>query len=296
MKTEYAYAVLLAAGAALLGASVALAHDLPLGDGKISSAPRQDYLLSCQIQFFGGGAHVAGEWIGADGWDPAAKPVVPGDVTWPNSEIEVVLEGESRIVRANNLPKHPTGTFPIPPDSVAYHYDRNPNSIRTQNILLKLPAAPAVTTPSCVPMGMIGFALTGVAIYNAVDAMGRDAPAYEIQDDCNGHPQKAGQYHYHDYSPCMKDSRGGPGGHSDLVGYALDGFGIYGFYGEDGNKLTNADLDACHGHVHKVLWDGVVREIYHYHMTEEYPYTVGCFRGEPVPYLRVMPAGPPGRL
>ncbi len=45
--------------------------------------------------------------------------------------------------------------------------------------------------------------------------------------------------------------------------------------------MTNADLDACHGHVHAIPWDGKYADLYHYHMTDEYPYTVGCFMGTP---------------
>lgn len=33
-------------------------------------------------------------------------------------------------------------------------------------------------------------------IFNAFDAQGRDATAYEIQDRCNGHPQQSGSYSY----------------------------------------------------------------------------------------------------
>ncbi|MFN8426725.1 MAG: hypothetical protein U0X87_10785 [Anaerolineales bacterium] len=36
------------------------------------------------------------------------------------------------------------------------------------------------------------------------------------------------------------------------MGYAFDGFGIFGYYGEDGSELTNADLDECHGHTHVI--------------------------------------------
>ena len=35
------------------------------------------------------------------------------------------------------------------------------------------------------------------------------------------------------------------------------------------------DLDACHGHKHKVGG----RRVYHYHATREFPYTLGCFSG-----------------
>jgi hypothetical protein len=77
----------------------------------------------------------------------------------------------------------------------------------------------------------------------------------------------------------MKDDSGAVGRHSDLVAYAFDGFGIYGLHGENGKELRSADLDACHGHKHMVMWDGKMQEIYHYHLTPDFPYTVGCFKG-----------------
>jgi hypothetical protein len=136
-------------------------------------------------------------------------------------------------------------------------------------------------TPNCLPLGMIGFALSGTVIFHAVDLQRRDAPAYEIQDSCNGHPEMRGQYHYHDYSPCLKDESGEAGQHSELVGYVLDGFGIYGLYGENGETLTTDDLDDCHGHRHGLEWDGASTDIYHYHFTSEYPYSLSCFKGAP---------------
>ena len=60
-------------------------------------------------------------------------------------------------------------------------------------------------------MGMIGFTVTGVALYNALDAAGRDAAAHEVQDLCDGHPQGRGQYHYHSSSPCLPGAEGGRG-------------------------------------------------------------------------------------
>ncbi|MEK9661432.1 MAG: hypothetical protein VW644_06815, partial [Alphaproteobacteria bacterium] len=199
-----------AAGALVAAAAVqpAAAHSLPLGDGKVKTQPRAGNIYSCQTSFGGGGAHRVGDWVDGDSWNPDEKPVVSGDVDWPNARIDVTRQGDTRIVSANNLPLHETGTFPIPRSDEAYAYDRNPNSIRAQDILLRLPAEPErADSPTCVPMGMIGFALSGVAIYNALDAMGRDAPAYEIQDKCNGHPQRSGQYHYHDWSGCLTDNR-----------------------------------------------------------------------------------------
>jgi hypothetical protein len=184
------------------------------------------------------------------------------------------------VVKSNDLPAHPTGIFPIGYADPAYAFDTNPNSISKQSIVLTLPTNPQLADrPSCLPMGMIGIALTGIAIFNGLDDQGRDAAAHEVQDACNGHPERRGAYHYHNMSPCMTDQAGKQGKHSDLAGYALDGFGIYGQNGEEGKVLSNKDLDACHGHTHLISWNGVPQAIYHYHLTQEYPYTLGCFRG-----------------
>ncbi|MBS7807357.1 YHYH protein [Variovorax sp. PCZ-1] len=270
-------------------ASAQQPNRLPLGDGKISATPRQGYVMACRSNFpGGGGAHRVGEWIDktAGTWDPSAKPQVEGSVSWPNAAITVVREGEQRVVRANNLPTHPTGQYPIRSGSKAYEYDRNPNSIRERTVLLTLPAEPQVTAqPNCVPLGMIGFALSGVAIFNAFDVQGRDAPAYEIQDLCNGHPERNGSYHYHDWSPCLaKDAAGKPYAHDEPVGWMLDGHPILGPImsdgGEDTKLITNADLDECHGRVGNVRVDGQIKRIYHYRFTMEYPYTIGCFKGQ----------------
>lgn len=278
-------------------ASFALADSLPLGDGKVSSVPRVGYLYSCLSEFRGRGAAHGGPWIQGDTWTPSQKPAVEGAVAWPNSSISIDLEGGKRVIRANDLPKHTTGTFPISSSDPAYQYDHNPNSIRTQAIVLTLPADPnTAAAPGCLPMGIIGFALTGAAIFNAVDAAGRDAVAHEVQDRCNGHPQQEGQYHYHGPSPCMRDDAGAAGHHSDLIGYALDGYGIYGEHGEGGKLLHDSDLDACHGHTHAVMWGGKMQVIYHYHLTPEYPYTLGCFHGSVDPSLLQRLGSHEGRI
>ncbi len=256
---------------------------LPLGDGKISTSARVGYVWSCQTQFGGNGAPPgSAPWISGTTWNATAKPLVQGSVSWPDARITIASDGTERVVSANNLPLHTTGTFPIQRSDPAYQYDGNPNPISAQTILLRLPLTPTdAAAPSCVPQGMIGFTTSGSALYTALDALGRDAAAHEVQDKCSGHPQGAGQYQYHSMSECIADPAGSAGRHSDLVGYAMDGYGIYGMRGENGVMLTNASLDVCHGHSHSVSWDGRTVVLYHYHMTREYPYSVGCYRGTP---------------
>src|SRR5579871_6970555 len=82
-------------------ASFALADSLPLGDGKVSSAPRVGYLYSCLSEFQGHGAAHSGPWIQGDTWTPAAKPTVQGAVAWPNARFSISLEGGRRVIRAN---------------------------------------------------------------------------------------------------------------------------------------------------------------------------------------------------
>jgi hypothetical protein len=267
------------------------ANALPLGDGKIANAPQPGFIFACPGgPRLPGGAQRSGEWIGNDFWEPDAKPKVEGSVNWPNTAISITIEGNQRVIRANNLPSHPTGEFPIRPGTRAYEYDRNPNQIAEQPILLRLPANPTLAAqPGCVPMGMIGFTLTGSAIFNALDLQQRDAPAYEIQDACGGHPERNGQYHYHDLSACISDPSGAAGQHSALVGFMLDGFPIFGLYESGGKAISNADLDECHGHVGSVEIDGQSVTTYHYHFTREYPYTIGCFKGQVDPQLLPRP-------
>ena len=237
-------------------------------------------MWSCQSTFGGGGAFVDGEWISTEDatFDATAKPTVDGSVTWASS-YDIELDGDVRRLVGNGLPDHATGEFPVDPFDDAYAYDRNPNAIAAQDLDIDLPATPELADdPSCTSLGAIGVMTTGSVLFNALDARGEDAVAHEIQDDCSGHPERRGQYHYHDLSECIDD---GGTGHSGLVGYALDGFGIYGSRGEDGTELRTSDLDECHGHTHEIEWDGRLVAMYHYHATAEYPYTVGCYRGTP---------------
>jgi hypothetical protein len=297
------------AGLALIiaAAGPAGAHDagdgadltrLPLGDGKISSGPKRGWIWACRVDPAAGGAFRDGPWIDkASGtYDFTRKAVVSGKVSW-NGRYVMRLEGDKRVFSTNDLPSHPTGVFPISPGDQAYQYDRNPNAIKDQDFKVELPAEPKpASAPTCAP-GAVGILVSGAVLFNALDAPGRDAVAHETQDACQGHPQEAGAYHYHSITTCIDDKRLADG-HSALVGYALDGFGIFGRYGEGGKLLSSADLDECHGHVHAIPWNGRTVVMYHYHATWDFPYTIGCMRGAwrqaDVMAISALPRGGPG--
>ncbi len=253
---------------------------IPLGDGKVSTSPAVGQLYSCTTRFTGGGAEHAGGWIDAAAgtWDSEAKVQVQGSVTWEAAAYTEAVSGPTRVITTNDLPiSDPTGNFPIARTDPAFSFDRNPNSLQSQSFRYSLPANPAAaSTPGCLPLGPIGVFTNGVVLYDALDAGGRDAAAHETQDLCDGHPDGHEAYHYHSVASCIEARATGS---STLVGYAFDGYGIYVERDASGNLPTDADLDACHGRVSEVMWNGTLTSIYHYDATLEYPYTVGCFHG-----------------
>lgn len=254
--------------------------NLPLGDNKyVTSAPKIGYIYLCHIMTGnnGGGAGTDGPWIHGTTWNIKEKTSVAGKISWPNATFSNTISGTSRTLAGNDLPSHTTGVFPIQSTDPAYSYDRNPNSISAQSFSDAFPITPTYSdTPSCMG-GEAGIMLTGVALFNGFDAEYRDAAAHEVQDSCQGHPEKDGEYHYHSLSSCITDIN-----ETTVIGYALDGFPITGPKVADNKYLTTANLDECHGITSTIIVDGKSTVTYHYVMTQDFPYSVSCFRGKPV--------------
>ena len=260
---------------------------LPLGDSHFSmSAPAVGSVFVCGIP---NGQAPSGTppWIDtANGtWNALTKTVVMGSVSWAGTfSAAATSDGSALDISGNGLPLAPvsTGTFPIASSDPAYQYDRNPNGIAAQTIAYALPNNPvAAASPGCLNGGRIGIALNGVSIYDALDAVGHDAVAREEQDGCHGHPDRSSTYHYHGWIQACVTDAGSATQNSSLLGYALDGYGIYGPW-YDGKVLTTADLDRCHGTTSVVTWHGTATSIYHYVSTYDFPYTIGCYHGTAV--------------
>lgn len=92
---------------------------------------------------------------------------------------------------------------------------------------------------------VIGAHLNGVQIKGPAEANGFNVDTSLIPLNCGGHvtpPVGPGPvYHYHKAADCQNISS--PGSHAPLIGYANDGFGIYGFGAFNGEPI----LDECHG-------------------------------------------------
>lgn len=259
---------------------------IPLGTGKVSTTPQVGYVDFCNNKSSSVAAEPSLPWIdtATNTWDSETKPAVEGSVSWASSAYYTdTISGTTRTITTNDLPiNHDTGTFPIGLSDPAHQYDGNPNHIAAQPTTWALSANPtAASSPGCTTDGPVGILNDGVFLFNALDAQNRDAGATEILDQWQGHPDSSDMYHHHTVPTFMLDEDSAKSS-STLIGYAVDGYGIYIERDANGNLLTNANLDACHGRTSEVMWNGKMTDIYHYDATLEYPYTVGCFHGTPI--------------
>jgi len=177
------------------------------------------------------------------------------------------------IIRSQGYPNHPTAVFPN---------SGNPNTIRVQDFTFRLPLEPRLADEiTRVPMGPIGMALNGVVFFNPFEMGGMNAVEGYAEvwlDSCCGHPQQEGVYHYHKYPSCVKSPFPDDGKqHSPIIGFAFDGFPLYGPYEESGAMARDLKgkfaLDVCNGHSDKLRG-------YHYHVTPgRFPYLIGGYTG-----------------
>ena len=180
-----------------------------------------------------------------------------------------------------------------------------------RKLVVLLPRAPAMGVGArTVPKeyeGVVGIALNGVPIvHHHVDAVtGRQGDMTMQFDSCGGHGGHDHKYHLHLPPICLLKSLNGTvpgrsdwwlaphpeaqwparasawGNRSPLVGWALDGFPIFGPYDPETGELQlshdtgcseMSELDECNG---KTLAGGQ----YAYFITPTYPYVPKCLRG-----------------
>lgn len=128
----------------------------------------------------------------------------------------------------------------------------DPNVPTDQSFVFKIPLSPTSTgTFTATELGQIGIWSNGVCVYNpedgyywdtATNAFGntvgvtalwnRNAYLYEGSsfDACLGHADSHGCYHNHINPKCVYDETDSTS-HSPIIGFAFDGYPIYGAYG-----------------------------------------------------------------
>ena len=148
----------------------------------------------------------------------------------------------------------------------------------------KIPMVPAIAaTTTTAEDGPIGVAVNGIPIFNACKQGGcqyGDTKALGELDTCNGHAGKADDYHYHAAPVCMMAEKTKTDAHfwdTNPIGWALDGFAIFGYYNPDGTTATRDSVCGGNTLTHSNAPTG-----YAYHVTDSAPYVLSCFKGTPV--------------
>ena len=152
--------------------------------------------------------------------------------------------------------------------------------------LWKIPIKPKYSSATTATTGVGATALmvNGVPLFNATKpSQNGNQSAYSASadpklngelDGCDGHSGRGDDYHYHAYPACLVKklvSKAGSSAKNRQLGWALDGFPIFGFTESTG--VVAKQLDKCMGHD---LKDG---RGYHYHFSALAPYSPMCFHG-----------------
>lgn len=134
-------------------------------------------------------------------------------------------------ITCSGVPSYPIGPWPS-----------NPNTAANQNFVFKITRTPQPNpgTPTATPLGRIGLWSNGVSMFNAKDGMSFNNQGVWNQnaivvegpsfDSCLGHPAGNGEYHHHLNPKCLYNDRDSSR-HSPIIGFAFDGYPIYGAYG-----------------------------------------------------------------
>lgn len=151
-------------------------------------------------------------------------------------------------------------------------------------------AAPIILSPELgdTPLtrdAALGVAVNGVPIYDytaggemsLADLAHHQAQHDTVQtgqlDICGGHAGRGDDYHYHAKPTCMMDAMESAGSaESAIIGWAFDGFPIYGDLNPDGTEIPEGALDICNGQPDEEFG-------YRYHTSEAAPYIVQCLMG-----------------
>jgi YHYH protein/Secretion system C-terminal sorting domain len=144
---------------------------------------------------------------------------------------QVQYSNNNVYVSATSIPAYTIGPW-----------NANPNVPTNKNFVFKITRNPTQNTGTLIqtPLGHIGVWSNGVSIFNPKDGMSynnagvwnRDALFYEgiSFDGCLGHPNAQGEYHHHVNPTCLYNDADSTY-HAPIIGYAFDGFPIYGAYG-----------------------------------------------------------------
>lgn len=163
------------------------------------------------------------------------------------------------------------------------------NGITGTNDQVPVPApayvSPVTLSPSkgTAPISIdaaVAVAVNGVPIYDyssqGVNDLTTYDPRYDTKltgelDQCNGHSGRGDDYHYHAAPTCMIAAMKNKGP-AAILGWAFDGYPIYGNTNPDGSAIASGELDVCNAKPDSVYG-------YRYHTSDAHPYITQCLVG-----------------
>jgi len=176
--------------------------------------------------------------------DPDIDSVISGIVADVSA---VFYNTNNAYIQTSGVPSYLTGPFGPNPSF--------PADLETTYRIRRFPTEDTSGNNSAVGLGPQGVFVNGVAVFNFSDGLSynnqgtwnQDANVFEARgfDDSLGHPATLpngdittpdglveGRYHHHQNPVALREQMGDDGsGHSPIVGFANDGFPIYGPYG-----------------------------------------------------------------
>ena len=196
------------------------------------------------------------------------------------------LDGQA-LISSDTYPDHELMTgivgtneqLPVPADYVA-----------------PIPLRPNLGSQPITRDAALGVAVNGVPIYDYTaggEMSEEDLYHHQTKHDtlltqqldvCGGHAGRGDDYHYHVKPTCMIEQMENAGDDA-IIGWAFDGFPIYGDNNPDGTTIRADDLDVCNGQIDETFG-------YRYHTSDSAPYIVQCLIGE-VASVRSLPRVPP---
>jgi hypothetical protein len=147
-------------------------------------------------------------------------------------------------------------------------------------------AAPIKLTPKKVDKlttidAAVGVAVNGVPIYDYSSQGELDLNSYDEKhdtlalgqlDNCGGHAGRGDDYHYHVSPTCMIDAMNNKANDA-IIGWAYDGYPLYGNKNPDGSEIVSGELDLCNGQADQTFG-------YRYQTSTTPPYIIQCLVGE----------------
>lgn len=195
------------------------------------------------------------------------RPAIAASFDAYSPKVRTRWDAKYLYVESDGIPDHPMmkgiktwqQQVPIPQPYIS----ENAWSIPLNPVI----AAQPISAKTALFTGAIALAVNGIPIFNALNNRGVDSFSIGELDDWGGHCGRADDYHYH-AAPLHLQQKVGT---VQPIGYALDGFPLYGLNEPDGAVVTG--LDEFNGHFD-------ANNKYHYHSTKTYPYINGGLRGE----------------